>query len=63
MKVIMIIVFFPFWIIKLLIACISSILIFILLALAMVFGADGKKATEINNSVWQWAGDYPPLNM
>ena len=63
MKAIMIFVFFPFWIIKLLIACIFSIVIFIFLAIAMVFGADGKGATEINNSLWRWACDYPPLKM
>ena len=63
MKAIMTVVFFPFWIIKLIIACIVSTLIFLFLAIGMVFGADGSQAREMNDELWEWACEYPPMNM
>lgn len=63
MKFIMCILFVPVFLVKYMFAIALSFFLYICLAIAMAFGADGKNTQEFVRDLMKWANDYPPANL
>lgn len=63
MKFIMCILFFPVFLVKQVFALTLSMLLFVLLAFSMAFGADGKVTKEYVAALQKWANKYPPADL
>lgn len=63
MKAIMCIFFLPFWLLKLAIACVGSVLLIIICAIALTFSGNVEEIKDGFNLMWRWAWEYSPFYM
>ena len=63
MKIIMCIMFAPVFLVKQVVSVVLCFLLFVLLAITMIFGANGLATKKAVYYFRDWANSYPPADL